>query len=422
MTASTVPSFSRRAFFQSVGGLALAGILNRAALLGDTPPTEAGERRPVQLTEAALRIHRDALVIDGHNDLPWQFRQQADLSFRSLDIARPQKTLHTDLPRLRQGGVGAQFWSAYVPVESRKKGTAVRETLEQIDIIHRLVRRYPESLELATSTEEILRIHKQGKIASLIGVEGGHSIDNSLGVLRMYQRLGVRYLTLTHTETLDWADSATDEARHGGLTAFGEQVVGEMNRLGMLIDISHVSADTMKHALRITQAPVIASHSSAYALAPHPRNVPDDVLRRVAQNGGVVMANFFPGFLTPEGARAAQDMFKVARELHVRYAENKEFEAALEQWQKEHPLPPCSVHTVVDHITHIIKVAGIDHVGLGSDFDGISAVPRQLEDVSCFPLITQELLNRGYSREQIHKVLGGNLLRAFQQVEQVARK
>jgi membrane dipeptidase len=381
----------------------------------------ADDRAPVQLTDEGLRIHRDALVIDGHNDLPWQYREQNDLAFRTLDIARPQKTLHTDLPRLRKGNVGAQFWSAFVPANRRQKGTAVRETLEQIDIVHRLVQRYPDSLEMAGTVADIERIHKQGKIASLIGVEGGHSIDNSLGVLRMYYRLGVRYLTLTHSETIEWADSATDEAKHNGLTPFGEQVVQEMNRLGMLVDISHVSVKTMQHALRITKAPVIASHSSAYALAPHARNVPDDVLKQIATNGGVVMVNFFPGFLTPEGARAAQDMFKAARDLKARYPDEKEFEAALAQWHKEHPLAPCSVHTVVNHIEHIIKLAGIDHVGLGSDFDGISAVPRQLEDVSCYPYITQELLNRGHKREAIHKVLGGNLLRALRQAEVVGR-
>jgi len=409
MTTTPLPVVSRRGFLRAVGGLALAATAGRA------------EPEGVQLTDEAQRLHREALVIDGHNDLPWQYRTRADLSFRTLDIARPQKALHTDLPRLRQGGVGAQFWAAYVPVESRAKGTAVRETLEQIDVIHRLVRRYPDTLELADSTDAILRVRRQGKIASLIGVEGGHSIDNSLGVLRTYYQLGVRYLTLTHTETLDWADSATDEARHGGLTRFGEEVVQEMNRLGMMVDISHVSADTMRHALKVSQAPVIASHSSAYALAPHPRNVPDDVLKQVAANGGVVMVNFYPGFLTPEGARAARDLYRAARELRARYADDRDYEAALAQWKKEHPQPPCNVATVVNHIEHIIKVAGVDHVGLGSDYDGIGAVPRQLEDVSCFPYITQELLNRGRSREQVVKILGGNLLRAFRQVEQVAR-
>ena len=379
-------------------------------------------REPVELTDEALRIHRDAIVIDGHNDLPYQFREKKDLSFQRIDISKPQMKLHTDIPRLRQGGVGAQFWSAYVSASLAKDHTAVRETLEQIDVIHRMVGAYPDTFEMAYAVDDILRIRKQGKIASLIGVEGGHSIDNSLGVLRMYYALGVRYMTLTHSETLDWADSATDVAKHGGLTEFGEQVVREMNRLGMLVDISHVSADTMRHTLRVTKAPVIASHSSAFALAEHARNVPDDVLKLVAQNGGVVMVNFFPGFILPEGARAMKEMFQVGRELKAKYPNDKEFQAAMEAWLKEHPFPTGSVHTVVDHIEHIIKVSGIDHVGLGSDFDGIWVVPKQLEDVSCYPYITQELLNRGHGKEEIVKVLGGNLLRAFRQAERVAKE
>jgi membrane dipeptidase len=274
---------------------------------------------------------------------------------------------------------------------------------------------------MAYSVDDILRIHKQGKIASLIGVEGGHSIDNSLGVLRMLYRLGARYMTLTHSETLDWADSATDKPRHNGLTAFGEKVVLEMNRMGMLVDISHVSADTMRHVLRVTKAPVIASHSSAFAVAAHPRNVPDDVLRLVAKNGGVVMVNFYPGFIVPEGARAMKEMFKVYRELKAKYPNRDDLRAALEQWLKEHSFDVGSIHTLVDHIDHIVKTAGIDHVGLGSDFDGINVVARQLEDVSCYPYITQELLNRGYSKEAILKVLGGNLLRVFRGAEEVAK-
>ncbi len=381
------------------------------------------ERGPVKLTEAGLRVHREALVIDGHNDLPYKLRERSDPVSRRPDIAKEQKQLHTDIPRLHKGGVGAQFWSAYVSAErTRKTGTAVRDTLEQIDVIHRMVRDYPETFALASTADDIVRIHKQGKIASLIGVEGGHSIDNSLGVLRMYYLLGVRYLTLTHSLTLDWADSATDEARHHGLTPFGERVVREMNRLGMLVDISHVSAETMRHALKVTKAPVIASHSSAYALAPHPRNVPDDVLRLVAKNGGVVMVNFYPGFIVPEGARAMKEMFKVARELQAKYPKESEFREAFAQWRKQHPFPSGSVHTVVDHIEHIIKVAGVDHVGLGSDYDGIGMVPRQLEDVSCYPYITQELLNRGHSPEAVHKVLGGNLLRVLRQAERVAKE
>lgn len=387
----------------------------------DEKKSDAKAREPVKLTEEALKIHREALLIDGHNDLPWELRRKHDLSFRKIDLTQSQKGLQTDIPRLIKGGVGAQFWSVYVPSETRKDGSAVRTTLEQIDVVRRMAQQYPDTFEMAYSVDDILRIRKKGKIACLVGVEGGHSIDNSLGVLRMLHLVGARYMTLTHSETLDWADSATDEAKHKGLTEFGESVVLEMNRLGMLVDISHVSADTMRHVLRVSKAPVIASHSSAYALAEHPRNVPDDVLKLVTKNGGVVMVNFFSGFVVPEGARVMKEMFQVAREMKKKYPDEKEFQAAWQQWRREHPIPTGTVHTVVDHIEHIIKVAGIDHVGLGSDYDGISTTPRQLEDVSCYPYITQELLNRGYNREQIHKVLGGNLLRAFRQAEEVSR-
>jgi membrane dipeptidase len=258
-----------------------------------------------------------------------------------------------------------------------------------------------------------VRIHKAGKIASLIGVEGGHSIDNSLAVLRAYHKLGVRYMTLTHSDTLDWADSATDKPRHGGLTDFGESVVREMNRLGMLVDISHVSADTMRHALKVSKLPLIASHSSAFALAPHARNVPDDVLKLIAKNGGVVMVNFYSGFITAEAVRAQKDSVQKYRDLKQQYPKDGEFKAAYALWKKEHAMPTGSVHDVVDHIEHIIKVAGIDHVGIGSDFDGIDMTPRQLEDVSTYPVITQELLNRGHAPEAIRKVLGENILRVL---------
>jgi membrane dipeptidase len=390
-------------------------------------PAPAGEkarakgRGPVTLTDEAQRLHAAALVIDGHNDLPWRLREENAFTSPRFDLRQMQPKLHTDIPRLRKGGIGAQFWSAWVPVSTARKGTAVRETLEQIDLIHRLVRTYPDTFAMASTASDIVRLHKEGKIASLIGIEGGHSIDNSLAVLRTYYTLGARYMTLTHSETIDWADSATDKPRHNGLTPFGERVIVEMNRLGMLVDISHVSAATMKHALKVSKAPVIASHSSAFALAPHPRNVPDDILKLVAKNDGVVMVNFFPGFLTPEGARATHEMFDVARELQAKYPDNKELREAFGQWRRQHPFPSGSVHHVVDHIEHIIKVAGADHVGLGSDFDGITQAPRQLEDVSCYPYITQELLNRGHSREEICKVLGGNLLRVLRTAEQVAR-
>jgi membrane dipeptidase len=387
----------------------------------DDKPARA--RAPVVVTDEALKLHREAIVIDGHNDLPWALREQKDLSFRSIDITKDQTgKLHTDIPRLRKGGVGAQFWSAYVPAETAKKGTAVRTTLEQIDVVHRLVQAHPDVFEMAGTADDIVRIHKAGRIASLIGLEGGHSIDNSLAILREYYRLGCRYMTLTHSDTLDWADSATDAPKHNGLTEFGENVVQEMNRLGMLVDLSHVSAATMKHALRVTKAPVIFSHSSAFALAQHPRNVPDDVLALVKQNGGVVMVNFYPGFIVPEGAKAMKRMFEVARELRQKYPNETEFRAAIEAYKKENQFPLGSVHTLVDHIEHVIKVAGVDHVGLGSDYDGIPAVPAQLEDVSCYPVITQELLNRGYQRDDILKILGGNVLRVMREVERVARE
>jgi membrane dipeptidase len=411
-------TFFQQTIFFVVGSLVSLGFPGLAQEKEEKKPRGRG---PVQLTEEALRLHREALLIDGHNDLPWQLREKADPFFKRFDITQNQAALHTDIPRLRKGNVGAQFWSAYVPAETAKTRTAIKDTLEQIDQIHRLIRTYPDTFALALTAEDILRIRKEGKIASLIGVEGGHSIDNSLGVLRMLHRLGVRYMTLTHTDNLDWADSATDKPRHKGLTPFGEQVVLEMNRLGMLVDISHVSADTMRHVLRITKAPVIASHSSAFALAEHPRNVPDDVLRMLPQNGGVIMVNFYSGFITHEGARITKDMMQMARDLRQKYPKEEDFKEAFKQYRKQHATPPGSLHDVVDHIEHIIKLAGPDHAGLGSDFDGIDTVPRQLEDVSTFPLITQEMLNRGHSRETILKVLGGNALRVLRQAEVVAK-
>ncbi|MCH7720147.1 MAG: dipeptidase [Planctomycetes bacterium] len=377
---------------------------------------------PIELTAEAMRIHRAGLLIDGHNDLPWKIREKGGSSFDTLDISRRQEDLHTDIPGLRAGGVGAQFWAAYVPPEKIRTGGALRYALEQIDLIHRMVRRYPEDLSMAYSADDIERVHAQGRIASLIGVEGGHAIENSLGALRMLHALGTRYLTLTHADTLDWVDAATDQPRHGGLTEFGEQVVLEMNRLGMMVDISHVSADSMRHVLRVSRTPLIASHSSADAVAHHPRNVPDDVLRAVAQGGGVVMVNFCAGFIHPEGAKITQRVFDVMREARAKYPDDADYERAGEKWRKENPIPLTTVHTLVDHIDHIVKIAGIDHVGIGSDFDGVTELPAQLEDVSGYPYITQELLNRGYSTENIHKVMGGNLLRTFRRVESLAGK
>lgn len=379
-------------------------------------------RGDVKLTDEARRIHQEAILVDGHNDLPYRYRQLKDRGLDRFDITKNVAEFHTDIPRLKAGNVGVQFWSAYVDASRAKDLTAVRATLEQIDIIQRLIKKYPDTFEQAFTYEDILRIRKAGKIASLIGVEGGHSIDNSLGVLRVYHTLGVRYMTLTHSDTLDWADASTDKPKNNGLSPFGELVVLEMNRLGMMVDISHVSADTMRHVLKVTRAPVIASHSSAFGIAQHPRNVPDDVLKLVAKNRGVVMVNFFSGFVVPEGARQMAGMFETVRKLQEKYPNENDFKAAFDTWKKEHPIPRGSVHTVVDHIEHIIKVAGIDHVGLGSDYDGIGTTPRQMDDVSSYPLITQELLNRGYSKEDIHKVLGSNALRVIKESEECAHR
>ncbi|MGL4549870.1 MAG: dipeptidase [Gemmataceae bacterium] len=395
----------------------LIGLFAGCVLAADAPPG----RKPVVVTDEARKVHAAALLVDGHNDLPWMFRKSKDMDFRVIDLRKHQKDLHTDLPRLKQGNVGCQFWSAYVPSSTGKKGVAIKQTLEQIDVIHRLIDRYPDAFEMAATADDVLRIRKAGKIASLIGVEGGHSIDSSLGVLRVYYRLGVRYMTLTHSDSLDWADSATDKPKCGGLSKFGEEVVAEMNRLGMLVDISHVSAECMRKVLAVTKAPVIASHSSAYALADHPRNVPDDVLRLVKGNGGVIMVNFYSGFITPEGARAGKRSAEAYRKLRAEYPDDEKLKAATAAYRKENPYPTGSVHDVVAHIDHIVKVAGIDHVGIGSDYDGIDKCPKQLEDVSTYPVITQALLDKGYTPEQIHKVLGGNALRALRAAERVAK-
>jgi len=286
-----------------------------------------------------------------------------------------------------------------------------------------MVKQYPNDFELALNTSDIERIHKSGKIASLIGIEGGHSIDGSLEILRNYHRLGVRYMTLTHSESLAWADSATDVSKCGGLSKFGETIIEEMNAMGMLVDLSHVSPDCMKAVLKVAKAPVIFSHSSARGVADHPRNVPDDVLKLLKPNDGVVMVNFYSGFIVPEGARAMRKMFDVGRELKKKFPDDGvKYQEAMRQWQKDNDYPAGTIHTLVDHIDRIVQMAGIDHVGLGSDYDGISRLPAQLEDVSCYPNITQELLNRGYKAADIKKILGGNLMRVFRTAEKAASR
>ena len=347
----------------------------------------------------AIALHRQSPLIDGHNDYPWALRDlDPGRDLDKADISKPVPKLMTDVPRLRQGVVGGQFWSVYTPGTMQGQ-EAVRVTLEQIDIVHRMMKRWSESFGFAGSAADVERVFKAGAIASMIGMEGGHSIDNSLPLLRTFYALGARYMTLTHNVNLRWADAAADKPVHGGLTKFGEEVVREMNRLGMLVDLSHVSPDTMEDALRVTEAPVIFSHSSARALCNVPRNVPDNILQLVAKNGGVVMVTFVPGFISQEVA---------------------DFDAKPEAERKGLTPPRATLAQVADHIDHIRKVAGIDHIGLGGDFDGITQVVQGLEDVSKYPDLTAELLKRGYKDDDIKKIIGGNVLRVMRGAEKVA--
>ncbi len=375
---------------------------------------------PVTLTERARQIHAAGIVVDGHNDLPWQVREKADSSFDDLDLSRRQDSVQTDIPRLRAGGVDAQFWVVYVPAETDGTGLAAAQAREQFALIHEMIARHPDDLELARTAADIERIVGGGRIASLIGVEGGHMIEQDLSLLAEFHARGARYLGLTHSATIDWADSATDEPRSGGLSPFGEDVVRELNRLGMLVDLAHVSPDTMRDVLRVTTAPVISSHSGAYAVAPHSRNIPDDVLRGIRDNGGLVMVVFFSGYVDPQAARIMARNLETRRELRQQYPDEADYQEAWRRYRDARPIPAGTVRSLVDHIDHIVSVAGIDHVGLGSDYDGAGLFPRQLEDVSGFPYITQELLNRGYGEADIHKILGGNLLRVMREAEQVA--
>jgi len=369
--------------------------------------------------DAALTRAREFLkthpIFDGHNDLPWEIRINP---ISRMSVAKyPLKTRapgQTDFPRLREGGVGAQFWSVYIPGEFADSGFAKMQ-LEQIDIARRLIEMYPDELELALTAADVRRIRASGKIASMLGMEGGHAIENSLGALRAYYDLGVRYMTLTHNVTLDWADAAAGIARYDGLTDFGREVVREMNRLGMIVDLSHVSVATMHDAIDVSEAPVMFSHSSARAILDHPRNVPDDVLVKMKDNGGVVMVTFVGPFIsnrqrewTREGTRATEHITDPAARRE-----------ALRAWREKNPQPKATVAELADHIEHVRKVAGIDHVGLGGDYDGTSDLPEGMEDVSGYPLIIAELMRRGWSDDELAKLVSGNILRVIEQAEKV---
>jgi membrane dipeptidase len=415
-------STRRRRWLRCAAGLVLCVC---SALPATAAPSERNFSARIERVLAATPL------IDGHNDLPWEIRERfkgrlaafdlnADTS--RLPVAAGTSALMTDIPRLRAGHVGAQFWSVWIPAQT-KGFEAVQMTVEQIDLVKDMTRHYPADLEMAYTAADIRRIHRAGRIASLIGIEGGHQINNSLAVLRQMYDLGARYMTLTHSSNTDWADSATDNPAHHGLTAFGREVVKEMNRMGMLVDLSHVSEETMRGALAVTRSPVIFSHSSARALIDHPRDVADDVLKMVATNGGVVMVNFFPGYVSEARNRwladraAEQARFSSPPFDGLYIGQPERASAALAAWDQEHPMPVVTLGEVADHIEHIRRVAGVDHVGLGSDFDGIPNTPVGLEGVDRYPALLAELMRRGWTDAEIAKVAGENVLRVMSAAE-----
>jgi membrane dipeptidase len=401
----------------------LARTLLILAILLATPALGATKAAP-SYAERVEQVLRTTPLIDGHNDWPEQLRNQFHEAWWTTDLKADSRTfakpLDTDIPRLRAGRVGGQFWSVWIPAETTGPA-AVQQTLEQIDIVRGLALRYPETFELAGTAADIRRIHKAGRIASLIGVEGGHQINNSLPMLRQYYALGVRYMTLTHTLHTDWADSANVAPVHGGLTPFGKAVVAEMNRLGMLVDLSHVSEATMRAALAATKAPVIFSHSSALALAGHPRNVSDDVLRLTAANGGVVMVNFYPVYVTAQRYKWESD--RVAEEARLGLAlmaQTERIAQGVAAWVAAHPEPAVTIADVADQIDYVVRIAGHDHVGLGADYDGIEVTPQGLDGVDGYPALLAELIRRGWTDAQVAGLAGGNVLRALEQAERVA--
>ena len=387
-----------------------------------TGPTAAARTSPDAHLLKARRVLRAVPLVDGHNDLPWAVRENAraprDVNAYDLRTRTPG---HTDLARLKQGMVGGQFWSVYVPSNVGDTGFA-RVQLEQIDIARQIIAKYPE-LEWALTADAVRASHKRGRIGSLLGLEGGHAIENSLGALRAYHDLGARYMTLTHSATIDWADAATGLPTHGGLTEFGKEVVREMNRLGMLVDLSHVAPSTMSDALDVTEAPVIFSHSSARAITDHPRNVPDSILARLPQNGGVVMITFVPGFVSKAVSDHSDRQRNEVLRMRQRFgADTAGLRAATVEWNTANPAPRATMADVIAHIEHVRKVAGVEHVGLGGDFDGISEVVEGLEDVSTYPALLAELSRRGWSEADLRKLAGENVLRVMAQAERVATR
>ncbi len=387
-----------------------------AGCLGGTVPAQFDQAEEPAL-QRARRILREAPLIDGHNDLPWTIRTnpEAPGDLEAFDLRRKAPG-DTDLVRLRQGQVGAQFWSVWVP--GHLKVGYGKTQLEQIELTLRMIERYPEDLVLALTAADIEKAFSQGRIASLLGMEGGYGIENSLGALRAYYRLGVRYMTLAHNVTLDWVDSAMDTPRHGGLTDFGKEVVGEMNRLGMLVDLSHVTPLVMQDALDVSQAPLIFSHSAARALTDHPRNVPDSILQQLPSNGGVIMVTFIPPFVSQQVA----DWQRPLQKRLAGIASSQEYDRIRQEYSAQNPAPQASLSQVADHIEHVRKVSGNDHVGIGSDFWGSPDMPVGLEDTSRFPYLFAELIRRGWSDSDLKKLAGGNFLRVLKKAEEVAQR
>lgn len=392
--------------------------------------TPASGNDNAALAVRVAKVLADTPLIDGHNDLPWELRARGDVDLR-IDHSALGKVgetpLMTDIPRLRAGGVGGQFWSVWTPA-SITGPAAVQLTIEEIDIVRRMVAKYPEAFEMAYNADDIERIHREGRVASLIGIEGGHQINDSMATLRQMYALGARYMTLTHTLNTDWADSATADPKHNGLTPFGKSIVGEMNRLGMLVDLSHVSPDTMRQAIAASAAPVMLSHSNARALIDHPRGVADDELRLLAKHRGVIMVNFYNGYVSAASARwsadraAEQARFNAPPYGGLYIGQPERAKAALAEWDKQHPAPVVTLSMVADHIEHIRKVAGVESVGLGSDFDGIPTTPVGLNAVDKYPALLIELARRGWTDAELAAVAGGNMLRVMREAEAVAKR
>lgn len=406
---------SRRRFLEGSAVLAGSAALARLPLHADAPATEP------RLLEKAKSLLRQAPLIDTHNDLPSMILDLSKGDLTVLDLTKVQPSVCADIPRLRQGCVGAQYWSIYVDAGTQRTHDAMHEALREFDVALRFIHDFTD-FELATTADDIERAHQAGRIASLMGVEGGHMIENSAAALRVYYDLGARYMTLTHFDNIDWADSATDRPLHYGLTDLGREIVREMNRLGMFVDLSHVSADTMRDALEISRAPVLFSHSNAYAICAHPRCVPDDVLAMLPKNGGVVHVNFVPSYIVPSAPAWASKHAAALREAHAQHDNDKAIADAMAAWIKANPEPRGTIRDVADHIDHIRSVAGIDHIGIGADYDDVvpGSMVEGLDDCSRYPYLFAELLRRGYSDEDVLKIAGRNHLRAMRAMEQAA--